>query len=277
MKTMSNSNIPFADNEQLKEIILHYLKRNFLFTVIVNCDDDACYPVSINEKALKPTEGEITINRLVESSANVVHPLFFQRFKDLFSPKVMEKAYDEDRLLTQELLIKNGISKNYQWYMIRLTPIHTDENKRIFFYTCILTDSIMKQKEKEKDESFNMSVLKQLIYDQILVYVIDLDNGMSKLVRSRKDDEFDIYARQFKSHLEMMNHLYDNFIQADFKKDFSRYLDYGYIEKQFKSEKNRLIYVFRDVSGRAFELNISKYHEYSETYKLIIFSIKELS
>lgn len=277
MKTMSSSDNPCADNEQMKEVILRYLKRNFLFTAIVNYDDDICCPVSVNDKALQPLESGITVERLMEKSARIVHPLFLQRFKEIFSREVTEKAYKENELLTQELLLKDGVSQQYQWYMIRLTPVHTKENKRIFFYTCILTDSMMKQREKEKDESFNISVLKQLIYDQILVYVIDLENGMSKLVHSRENDEFDRYAKQFKSHLEMMKHLCDNFIQEDFKKDFLRYSDYEYIEKQFENGKNRLIYVFRDVSGRAFELNISKYHDYSETYKLIIFSIKELS
>ena len=122
-----------------------------------------------------------------------------------------------------------------------------------------------------------MSVLKQLIHDQILIYIINLENEMSKLVHSRENDEFDRYANKFKDHREMMIHLCDNYIAEDFKKDFARYSDYEYIEKQFASGRDRIVYVFRDVSGRAFELNISKYNDYCETYKFVVFSIRELS
>lgn len=277
VKSMSSKDTPNTDNEQINEVVLRYLKRNFLFTAIVNYDDDNCYPVSVNDKALKPLKSDISIKQLLERSKKIVHPLFVQRFEEIFSPEVLERAYADDKLLTQELMLKNGTDKQYQWYMIRLTPVKTEDHKRIFFYTCILTDSMIKQREKEKDESFNMSVLKQLIYDQVLVYVIDLDNGMSKLVHSRENDEFDTYANKFKDHKDMMDHLRENFVSDDFKKDFARYSDYEYIEKQFAAGKDRLVYVFRDISGRAFELNASKYHDYSETYKLIIFSIKELS
>ena len=100
---------------------------------------------------------------------------------------------------------------------------------------------------------------------------------MSKLVHSRENDEFDRYANKFKDHREMMIHLCDNYIAEDFKKDFARYSDYEYIEKQFASGRDRIVYVFRDVSGRAFELNISKYNDYCETYKFVVFSIRELS
>lgn len=277
MKSTSDNDELQTNNEQVNEVIMHYLKRNFLFTAIVDYEDDFCYPVSVNDSVPEELESGITVKRLIENSANIVHPLFFQRFKELFSPEITKKAYKDNELLTQELLLKNAENNKYEWYMIRLTPIHNKEHKLIFFYTCIITDSIMKQREHEKNESFNMSVLKQLIHDQILVYVIDLENGMSKLVHSRENDEFDRYANKFKNHQDMMIHLCDNYIAEDFKKDFARYSDYEYIEKQFAGGKERLVYVFRDVSGRAFELTASKNSDYSETYKLIIFSIRELS
>ncbi len=279
MKSINDNEQPCVNIERTDEIILHYLKRNFLFTAIINYEDDICYPVSVDDRlpVSDDIENGITIKRLIEDSTNIVHPLFFQRFKEFLSPEVTGKAYEEKQLLTQELLLKNKGDNKYQWHMLRLTPIHNEENKRVFFYTCLLTDTIMKRREYEKDECFNMSVLKQLIHDQILIYIINLENEMSKLVHSRENDEFDRYANKFKDHREMMIHLCDNYIAEDFKKDFARYSDYEYIEKQFASGRDRIVYVFRDVSGRAFELNISKYNDYSETYKFVVFSIRELS
>ncbi len=260
------------NRERVEKIISKYLGGIFFFNTIIDVNDDYCITFYGEEKSAERTFAEF-----LTEARELVHPLFLNRFESEMNLDNLKACYRESRILRAELLIQNGEDGQYHWYRGRLVPIDDGTGHMVFFLNAIIVDDDVRRNEENRSEMFNKAVIDRLLYNYILVYVIDLSNGMSRLVYSTEGDEYDVYAKAFKSHLDMMKDLKNTYVSDDFLTPFERFMDYGYIKKQLDSDKDRLVLIFRDKNGTAFEMLVSKYPEYADDYPLVIFSLKELS
>lgn len=259
------------DPKRIKTIVSSYIGQTFFYNTIIDVTDDYCVTFADSERIV-----ERTLSEFVDVAKSLTHPLFKSKLESDFSKENLERAFEDRRTIRVEALIKDYSDKGeYHWYRLRLVPIYDDSHNIIFFFNMLRGDDDIKKTENNRSEIFNKAVIEQLIYNYILVYVIDLSNGMSRLVYSNEGDDYDTYARQFESHLDMMRDACDKFISEDFKTSFTRFMDYEYIKEQLK-EKDRLVLIFRDKNGTAFEMTFSKYPEYADDYPIVVFALKEL-
>lgn len=260
------------DKARIEKIISQYLGGIFLYNTIIDATDNYCITFVGEEKTV-----ERTFDEFLAKAREIVHPLFLNRFENEMTLENLRRDYAEGRSLRVEVLLINSDDGLYHWYRVRVIPIDDGSGHMTFFCNALPIDDDVKKSEETRSDMFNKAVIDRLLYNYILVYVIDLSNGMSRLVYSTEGDEYDLYARRFKTHLDMMKDLRENYVSEDFKLPFDRFLDYGHIKKQLDSDKDRLVLIFRDKNGTAFEMLVSKYPEYADDYPLIIFSLKELS
>ncbi|NLL63708.1 MAG: hypothetical protein GX241_05675 [Ruminococcaceae bacterium] len=266
-----------SNYEEMSKKFSKHLLNTFSVSFLLDLTENKC-AVLFNREGQPVWEVLYTVDEALEIIADtVIHPLFKQRFLDETSKENLMAAAKENRGISFEALCLDKKDNEYHWFVLRLTPCGNYPDEILFTYNALNSDLKVKNREKKRTELFNQTVLNQLISDFILVYVIDLSNEMSRLVLSEPGEEYDIYARRFKDHKEMMTHLYENFIIDDFKRDFFKLMDYDYLKKHFDSGKDRIVYIFRDNRAITFELNIIKYADYAEDYPLIIFGIKKLS
>ena len=260
------------DRARVENIISKYLGSIFFFNTIIDVNDDYCITFYGEEKSVERTFAEF-----LAKARELVHPLFLNRFESEVTVENLKTCYREGRSIRAEVLMQNGEDGQYHWFRARIIPVDDGTGHMVFFLNALLVDDVVKKNEENRSEMFNKAVIDRLLYNYILVYVIDLSNGMSRLVYSTEGDDYDIYAKAFKSHLDMMKDLNDTYVSEDFILPFERFMDYDYIKKQLDSDKDRLVLIFRDKNGTAFEMLVSKYPEYEEDYPLVIFSLKELS
>ncbi len=259
-----------GDRNRMERIVSEYLETTFAFNVVIDLTEDACYGLRDNSDF-----EDMKVQELVDITLKSVHPLFASRIKNELSLKNLSDAHESMRLIRFDVLMISRLDNEYHWYRVRLTPISEGSGHKVFYFNALPIDEIMKKNELDKTQAFNETVLKQLLHDHILVYVIDLDNEMSKLVYSTGKSEYDNYASQFESHKEMMRDLIDNYVSEDFVQSVEKFIDYKYIRTQFET-KDRIVLIFRDKKNKAFELNVTKYSEYAKDYPLVIFAIKEI-
>ncbi len=260
------------DRERVERIISKYLGGIFFFNTIIDVNDDYCITFYGEEKSVERTFAEF-----LTAARELLHPLFLNRFESEVTVENLKTCYREDRSLRAEFLMLNKEDGQYHWFRARLIPIDDGTGHEVFFLNALPVDDVVKRNEETRSEMFNKAVIDRLLYNYILVYVIDLSNGMSRLVYSTEGDNYDVYAKTFKSHLDMMKDLKSTYVSDDFILPFERFMDYDYIKKQLDSDKDRLVLIFRDKNGTAFEMLVSKYPEYADDYPLVIFSLKELS
>ena len=260
------------DVRRIEKVISTVICSTFHFNTIIDIDENVCVTFTSKEDIR-----ERTFDEFLSIARKMTHPLFRNKLESDLNIDNLKQAYDDRRTIRVEALIKGSEGdEEYHWNRLRLIPIDDGSGHTVFFLNFLLIDDDVRKSEENRSEVFNKAVLEQLIYNYILVYVIDLSNGMSRLVYSNDGDEYDTYARQFKSHLEMMNDVCTNYVSEDFQVSFTRFMDYSYIKNQLE-EKERLVLIFRDKNGTAFEMTVSKYPEYAEDYPIVIFALKELS
>lgn len=265
----------FSEKDILS-ILASFLEKTYAFLSVLDVTAGECVVIYDNTNPESERKKTIALGEIAEISETFVHPLFIQRFIDEINEANLNKAYQDNKTLEFEMLLLKKLDNKYHWYNLSLSPIKNEIGHAIFIYGIRPADSEVKEREENRSRQFNDIVLQQLIDNYILVYIVDLSSSMSKLVLSRYQDEFDVYANMFTNHKAMMEHLNENYIDPDFKKDFARYYNYEYIKDQLDSGKKRLLFVFKDISSRTFEISISKYPEYRSDYRLAIFSIREL-
>ncbi len=265
----------FSEKDILS-ILTSFFEKTYAFLSILDVTSGECVVIYDNTRPESECKKTITLGEIAELSEAFVHPLFHQRFIDEINEENLKRAYQDDQTLELEMLLLKKIDDKYHWYNLSLSPIKNESGHALFIYGIRTADGEVKEREENRNRQFNDIVLQQLIDNYILVYIVDLNSSMSRLVLSRYQDEFDVYANMFSDHRAMMEHLNNNYIDADFKKDFAKYYNYEYIKDQLDSGKKQLLFVFKDVSSRTFEINISKYPDYRSDYRLAIFSIREL-
>lgn len=260
------------DVRRIEKVISTVICSTFHYNTIIDLDDNVCVTFTSKEDIK-----ERSFNDFLEIARQMTHPLFRNKLESDLDINNLKQAFADRRTVRVEALIKGPDGdEEYHWNKLRLIPIDDDSGHIVFFLNFLLIDDDIKKSEQNRSEVFNKAIIEQLIYNYILVYVIDLSNGMSRLVYSNGGDDYDVYARQFKSHLEMMNDVCTNYVSEDFQVSFTRFMDYDYIKKQL-DEKERLVLIFRDRNGTAFEMTVSKYPEYADDYPIVIFALKELS
>ena len=260
------------DRERVERIISLYLGNTFSYNTIIDVSDDYCITFTGEDKYI-----ERTYEEYIKMARELIHPLFLSKFEAEMSPDNLRRIYREKRILRAELLMTDINDSQYHWYRIRIMPVDDGTENMTLFFNALLVDDYVKKTEENRSEMFNKSVIDRLLYNYILVYVIDLSNGMSRLVYSTEGDDYDLYAKRFDTHLEMMQDLFENYLSEDFKVQFKKFMDYEKIKKTLDSDKERMVLIFRDKNGTAFEMVIAKYPEYADDYPLVIFSLKELS
>lgn len=262
-----------TSRERMERIISEYLESTFVFNTVVDITENSCYGLRESRQEI----GDFTLDELRLRASKIVHPLFANRLQNELDIENLSNAYDNMRLIRFDILMKDSLDGEYHWYRVRLTPIADGSGHKIFFFNALPCDNMMERTERSRTEVFNETVLKQLLYNHILVYVIDLSNDMSRLVYSTNKQDYKEYANRFANHKEMMNDLLSNYVSEDFLASVSKYNDYEYIRSQLET-KERLVLIFRDKKNQAFEINVTKYPEYSDTdYPMVIFAIKEIS
>lgn len=261
------------DKSRIDTIIATFVSTQFLYNTIIDLDDDYC--ITFNGKGIGYIER--TFDEFFSVADQLMHPLFKGKLTNEFTQQQLKTAFANKKTLRVEALMMGFDDHQYHWFKICLAPIDDGSNHTVFFFNVLLIDNDIARIEKNRTEMFNKTVMEQLIYNYILVYIIDLSNGMSKQVYSNIGDEYDVYAKQFNSHLEMMNDICTNYITEDFQVPFTRFMDYAGIKKQLDEGKDRIVLVFRDKNGTAFEMTVSKYPEYADDYPLVVFSLKELN
>ncbi len=261
------------DKKRIETIVATFVSTQFLYNTIIDIDDNYC--ITYNGKGVGYIER--TFDEFVEIADTLMHPLFKNKLKNELTTQYLKTAFDNNQTLRVEALMMGFDDHQYHWFRIRLVPIDDGSGHTVFFFNVFLVDDDVKKTEENRAEVFNKAVMEQLVYNYILVYVIDLSNSMSRLVYSNTGDDYDVYAKQFGSHLEMMNDVCTNYISEDFQVPFTRFMDYANIKKQLDEGKDRMVLIFRDKKGTAFEMTVSKYPEYADDYPLVVFSLKELN
>ena len=265
--------ISMMSKERIETIVATFVSTQFLYNTIIDLDDNYC--ITYNGKGVGYIER--TFDEFVDIADELMHPLFKGKLKNELTRPYLKTAFDNKQTLRVEALMMGFDDHQFHWFRIRLVPIDDGSGHTVFFFNVLLIDDDIRKSEENRAEVFNKAVLEQLIYNYILVYVIDLSNSMSRLVYSNTGDDYDVYARQFSSHLEMMNDVCENFISEDFQASFARFMDYAGIKEQLDEGKDRMVLIFRDKRGTAFEMTVSKYPEYAPDYPLVVFSLKELN
>lgn len=261
------------DKKRIESIISTFVNTQFLYNTIIDVDDNYCFTLT-NYGA---GHVERTFDEFIQIADQLMHPLFKNKLTNELNKSYLKEAYACHQTLRVEALMQGFEDHQFHWFRIRLVPIEDGTGHTVFFFNVMLIDDDVKKTEENRAEIFNKAVMEQLVYNYILVYVIDLSNSMSRLVYSNTGDEYDVYAKQFDSHLEMMNDVCENFISEDFQATFAKYMDYEGIKAQLDEGKDRMVTIFRDKRGTAFEMTVSKYPEYTDDYPLVVFSLKELN
>lgn len=259
-----------ANRERMERIVSEYLETTFAFNVVIDLTEDTCYGLRDNTEF-----DDMKVSDLKDIALKSVHPLFANRLGNELTMESLLNAHESMRLIRFDMLMKSRLDNEYHWYRVRLTPISEGSGHKVFYFNALPIDDIMRKNELDKTQAFNETVLKQLLHDHILVYVIDLDNEMSKLVYSTDKEDYDNYANKFESHKAMLIDLIENYVSDDFTASVERFTDYSYIRAQLET-KDRIVLIFRDKKNKAFEINVTKYSEYADDYPLIIFAIKEI-
>ena len=260
------------DHGRMQKIVSAYLDRTFSYNTIIDADEDCCITIHGEEDYT-----ERTISEFVGEAKKLIHPLFKGRFETELSMDNLRRIYAENRTIRVETLMLGYYDREYHWYRVRIMPVDDGSGHVVFFANALLVDDDIRKTEETRKEMFNKAVIDRLLYNYILVYVIDLSNGMSKLVYSTEGDNYDLYAKSFDSHLDMMNDVYENYLSEDFKVQFKKFMNYEKVKKTLDADKDRMVLIFRDKNGTAFEMVMAKYPDYEEDYPLVIFSLKELS
>lgn len=271
---MINPTLKWGISEKL---VYNFLDKNHIFTSIINVTKNKYMIIQYDEKLIPSFPEELSFDDTIKNASSFVHPLFVKSYIENLSREKLVSASKRDESIKLEILHFFKADNKYHWVTVQVTPVTDGSEDVICIYTLIPTDNEVKSREMHRAEFFNRTVIDQLIYNYVLVYIIELNNGMSRLVHSRTGDEYDVYAERFTDHIGMMTDLLQQFISEEYKEGFSKFTDYNYIKQQLSCEKDRITYFFKDVSNRTFELMVTKYPEYSEDYPLVIFGIKELT
>lgn len=261
------------DQKRIENIISTFVNTQFLYNTIIDIDDNYCFTLTNHGAGYV----ERTFDEFIQIADQLMHPLFKNKLANELNSTYLREAYNRRQTLRVEALMQGFDDHQFHWFRIRLVPIKDETGHVVFFFNVLLIDDDIRKTEENRAEIFNKAVMEQLVYNYILVYVIDLSNSMSRLVYSNTGDEYDVYAKQFDSHLEMMNDVCENFISEDFQATFAKYMDYEGIKAQLDEGKDRMVTIFRDKRGTAFEMTVSKYPEYADDYPLVVFSLKELN
>ena len=260
-------------DERIERIVSSYLATTFAFNVIIDLTDNTCIGLRQNRLEMDP----MTFEDVQRQAISTAHPLFIGRLRREMDVQNLKQAYDSMRTIRFEALMKYAVDNEYHWYRVRFTPIADGTGHMIFLFNALPIDDDVRAKAETQTQTFNRTVLRQLLYNYLLVYVIDLSNGMSRLVYSNEGDEYDDYAKGFDEHKDMMEDLMKNYISDDFYSSFKKMYDYDYIKEQLKN-KDRLVLIFRDKKNIAYEINITKYPQYDdEEYPIVIFALKTIS
>lgn len=259
------------DPVRVEKIVSSFIDKSFFYNTIIDLTDDYCITFASADRFV-----ERTFSEFVDVARSLTHPLFKNKLETDLNIENLKLAYKNRRTIRVEVLIQDFHEKaEYHWNRLRLIPIDDGTGHVVFFLNLLRVDDDIRRFENNRAELFNKAVIEQLISNYLLIYVIDLSNGMSRLVFSNEGNSYNEYAKGFDSHYDMMMDSCEQYVADDFKVSFARFADYKYVSEQLK-EKERLVLVLRDKAGRAYEMTISKFPEYSDDYPVVIFSLKEI-
>ncbi len=270
---MTSNNFQGLDISQLMS---SFMTKKYLYTTLLNISDDSYWVMQYSDGPSGiSTNGQYTVN-ILENAEKYVHPMFIKQYRETYGIENLKKAYDADEEVHFQFLHLLSSDNKYHWVTKRCTPAHDNSGQKVFICTVANSDEEKAAADKNNQRNFNMAVINQLIYEYVLVHVVELDNSMSRLVHTKFDDFYHAYELQFPSHIAMMNHLCKNFIQPGGKEELEKLIDYKYVKEQFESGAERLICYFKDNREMDFKLTVLKYPDYSNDNPLVIYAIKEL-
>lgn len=257
------------------QLMSSFMTKKYLYTTLVNITENTYQVMQYSDGPTGfPQSG--TYDFVLENADKYVHPMFLKQYRESFAYDKLLSAYDNDEEIHFQFLHLLNSDHKYHWVTKRMTPVHDNSGQKIFICTVADSDQEKADADKNRQRNFNMAVINQLIYDYVLVHVVELDSSMSRLAHTKFDNFYHTYELQFPSHIAMMRHLSKNYVQPGGKEDLDKLIDYQYVREQFDSGKDRLICYFIDSRNVEFKLTILKYPDYAQDNPLVIYAIKEL-
>ena len=260
----------------ISQLMSSFMTKKYLYTTLLNVSDNSYSVMQYSDGPTGiSTSGEYTVN-ILGNVEKYAHPMFVKQYRETYSLENLKKAYDADEEVHFQFLHLLSSDNKYHWVTKRCTPVHDNSGQKVFICTVENSDEEKAAADKNNQRNFNMAVINQLIYDYVLVHVVELDSSMSRLAHTKFDDFYHAYELQFPSHIAMMRHLSKNYVQPGGKEDFDKLIDYKYVKTQFDAGADRLICYFKDNREVDFKLTILKYPDYAPDNPLVIYAIKEL-
>lgn len=252
-----------------------FLQNKYLYSAVINLTTENCALLSWHSDLFPSFPASCTFDEFVEGTERFIHPMFATQIREHVTRDLLKKTRACNSILSLEVLIFYTSDQNYHWATLEFLPIESDLPDELYVLTVKCTDKERSERERNRESVFNKTVMDQLVHNYVLVHLVDLNSSMSRLVHSIPNDQYEVYAKGFDSHIELMYDVCTSFVQPVFQDEFSKFFNYNNIKKQLK-KKESLILVFKDRKNVTFELTVTKYPEYSDDNALVIYAIKEI-
>lgn len=260
----------------ISQLMSSFMAKKYVYTTLLNITDNTYTVLQYTDGPSGFSPQGAYVEGIWNNADKYVHPMFLNQYRETYEIENLKRAYDADEEVHFQFLHLLNSDNKYHWVTKRCTPAHDNSGKRLFICTISNSDEEKAAADKNNQRNFNMAVINQLIYDYVLVHVVELDNSMSRLVHTKFDDFYHAYELQFPSHIAMMKHLCKTYVQPGGKEELEKLIDYSYVKEQFDAGTDRLICYFKDNRDIDFKLTVLKYPDYTADNPLVIYAIKEL-